>query len=237
MTRLSACLAVLLALAPLALAQSPADTVRAGQYDNGKMWTFDFPPLDYFEETYGLTLDDEWLTTARMGALRIPNCSASFVSPSGLVMTNHHCAREQITAVSRPGENLLDDGFYAQSMSEERPAPEMYAEQLIRIEDVTDEVLAALEATQTDAERADARTTAIDSITARIETAMGDAFTAEVIALYNGGRYSAYTFRRYDDVRLVMAPELQLGYYGGDADNFTYPRYALDMTFFRVYND
>ncbi|GAB5519718.1 MAG: S46 family peptidase [Rhodothermales bacterium] len=237
MTRLSVFLAALLWLAPPLLAQSPTDTVRAGQYDNGKMWTFDFPPLDYFEKTYGLTLDDEWLATARMGALRIPNCSASFVSPHGLVMTNHHCARESVSAVSRAGENLLDDGFYAQSLTDERPAAEMYAEQLIRIDDVTDEVLTALADAQTDAERADARTTAIDSITARIETAMGDAFTAEVIALYNGGRYSAYTFRRYDDVRLVMAPELQLGYYGGDADNFTYPRYNLDMTFFRVYND
>ena len=216
------------------------DTVRAGRFDQGKMWTFSDPPIAYFQEAYNFAPDTAWFNRARLGALRIPGCSASFVSPSGLVMTNHHCARSYASQVSRPGENLLDNGFYAPSLEEERPAEGLYADQLIDIIDVTDEVYAALDSAQTDAERADVRQQAVAQITEQITEDEGGAeenIEVEVISLYNGGQYAAYVFRRYPDVRLVMIPELQLGYFGGDADNFTYPRYALDMSFFRVYGD
>ena len=216
------------------------DTVRAGRFDQGKMWTFSDPPIAYFQEAYDFSPDTAWFNRARLGALRIPGCSASFVSPSSLVMTNHHCARSYVSQVSGPGENLLDNGFYASSLEEERPAEGLYADQLIDIIDVTDEVYAALDSAQTDAERADVRQQAIAQITERITDEEGGAegdVEVEVISLYNGGQYAAYVFRRYPDVRLVMAPELQLGYFGGDADNFTYPRYALDMAFFRVYDE
>ncbi|MDX1532107.1 MAG: S46 family peptidase, partial [Rhodothermales bacterium] len=172
-----------------------------------------------------------------LAALRIPGCTASFVSPNGLMMTNHHCGRTAVTEVTRPGENLTDDGFYAPSLEAERRAPSMYAEQLIAIEDVTDEVDAALEGAETDAERAEARRAAFEAIQQRVAAANAGDVNVEVISLYNGGRYSAYVFRRYDDVRLVFTPELALGYYGGDPDNFTYPRYTLDVDFFRVYGD
>ncbi len=228
------------AAAPDARAQTADITsVQAGQYDNGKMWTFDYPPLDHLRETYNFAPDEAWFEKARLGALRLPNCSASFVSPFGLVMTNHHCARGSVAQVSQPGEDLLADGFTTTSLAEERAVPGLYVAQLVALDDVTDEVYAALEGAETDAEKASARQEAINAITERItEAAGGDeaGIVVQVINLYNGGRYSAYTFRRFSDVRLVMAPELNLGYFGGDTDNFTYPRYALDMSFLRVYD-
>ena len=175
-----------------------------------------------------------------MGALRIPGCSASFVSGDGLVLTNHHCAREHISAVSREGESLLDDGFYAESMEEERAIEEFEADRLIAIRDVTAEMDAALEGINEPQARSQARASAEEEIAARISEEYGgeDAgFEVEMVSLYNGGRTSAYVFRRYTDVRMVMAPELSVGYFGGDPDNFTYPRYALDFTFLRVYED
>ena len=216
------------------------DTVRAGRFDNGRMWTFENPPLDYLEEEYGFSPDEEWFEEARLGALRMPGCTASFSSPNGLVLTNHHCAREWVAQVSRSGEELLEDGFYARSLEAERPVEGLYMEQLVAIEDVTDEMDAAVEGAQTDAERAQARQEAMQQIQQRIvEEAGGEeaGINVEVVSLYNGGQYSAYTFRRYENVRLVMAPELELGYFGGDPDNFTYPRFTLDMALFRVYNE
>lgn len=210
---------------------------QAGEYDNGKMWTFDYPPTEHISSTYGFTPDAAWFEKARLGALRLPNCTASFVSPYGLVMTNHHCGRGSVAQVAQEGETLLDDGFMATDLADERPVPGLYVDQLIAIEDVTDEVYAAVNEAETDAEKASARQEAIAAAQARIEADLGEGYIVQVINLYNGGRYSAYTFRRFDDMRLVMAPELQLGYFGGDTDNFTYPRYALDMTFFRVYVD
>ena len=141
-----------LATAPVASAQPAPDASKAGQFDNGKMWTFDFPPLEYLKETYNFEPDASWFEQARLSALRIPGCTASFVSPNGLVMTNHHCGRSHVTSVSQDGETLVDDGFYAASLDEERPAPNMLADQLIAITDVTDEVYAALEGMETDAE-------------------------------------------------------------------------------------
>ncbi|NND72292.1 MAG: S46 family peptidase [Rhodothermales bacterium] len=235
---LSFILPIVLLSAGLCTAQEAA--VKAGKYDNGKMWTFDYPPTEFISETYGFTPDNGWFEKARLGSLRLPNCTASFVSPHGLVMTNHHCGRGSVAQVAMDGEDLLNDGFVSSSLDEERAVPGLYVDQLVAIQDVTDEVFAAVEDAETDAEKASARQEAIAAITNRITDAAGGAdagFVAQVINLYNGGRYSAYTFRRYSDVRLVMAPELQLGYFGGDTDNFTYPRYALDMTYFRVYEN
>jgi hypothetical protein len=227
------CLTLLAGVQDLA-AQDAADPMKAGRFDNGKMWTFDNPPLAYFQEEYGFQPDAAWFEKARLGALRIPGCSASFASPNGLVLTNHHCGRNAVGAVQQPGENLLDDGFYAKSLSEERRIPNYYADQLIQITDVTAEVEAAAASQQTDAERAQARQEAITAIVNRLKAAGAD-LHVEVISLYQGARYSAYTFRRYSDVRLVMTPELQMGYFGGDPDNFTFPRYCLDMTLYRLY--
>ena len=210
---------------------------QAGEYDNGMMWTFDYPPVEHIEATYDFAPDDAWFEKARLGALRLPNCTASFVSPFGLVMTNHHCGRGSVAQVAVEGETLLDDGFMAVDLEDERLVPGLYVDQLVAIEDVTDEIYEALTGMETDAEKASARQEAIAAAQTRISDAAGDGYVVQIINLYNGGRYSAYTFKRFDDMRLVMAPELNLGYFGGDTDNFTYPRYALDMTFFRVYVD
>ncbi|MFQ5571064.1 MAG: S46 family peptidase [Rhodothermales bacterium] len=215
-------------------------TIRPGRFDAGKMWTFDNPPVDYFEEAYGFRPDSIWFAKARLGALRFStNCSASFVSPMGLVMTNNHCARESITEVSRPGENLADVGFYARSLEEERKVDELYVEQLIAISDVTGSVYRASRPVRGDNEKAQARQNRMEEIEAQmtgLAQAEDSTLRVQVIELYNGGKYAAYTFRRYEDVRLVMAPEHKLGFFGGDPDNFTYPRFALDMSFFRVYD-
>ena len=246
MRRLAALL--LLALAAPAIAQPAGfdpDTVRAQPLDGGKMWLFEDPPTEYLQETYGFAPDEAWYRRARLASLRMPGCSASFVSPNGLVLTNHHCAQRHVIAVGEPGEGLLDNGFYATSLGEERRVPGLTMDQLVAIEDVTDELAAAVDAAQTDAERQAAREGATDAVTARLLAGYGiadpdpdaDDYVVQVVALYDGGRYSAYVFRRYRDVRLAMAPEQALGFFGGDPDNFTYPRYAADFAFFRIYGD
>ena len=216
------------------------DTVTVGRFDFGKMWTFDNPPLDYFKSQYGLELSGQWFDLASGGALRFgSNCSASFVSPHGLVMTNHHCARESIAQVSRAGEVLVDGGFYAQSLEQERKVADLYVDQLVSIEDVTKRVRAGVPDYQNDEEEADARDSAIEAIEQSMTRKLRDRDTTlqvEIVSLYRGGQFSAYTFKRYHDVRLVMAPELKIAKFGGESDNFTYPRYSLDMTFFRVYD-
>jgi hypothetical protein len=215
------------------------DTIRAGRFDQGKMWTFDAPPVEYFQEEYGLRLDEAWFEKARLGALRIPSCSASLVSPNGLVLTNHHCAREFLSQVSQPGEALLDDGFVATDLADERAVEDFEADQLVDIVDVTDEVNAALDALPA-AQRAERRESLLEEIEERILAQRGgedSGFVVEMISLYNGGRTSAYVFRRYTNAKLVAAPELQIGFFGGDPDNFTYPRYNLDFSFFRLYGD
>ena len=216
------------------------ETVQPGRFDGGKMWTFDSPPLEYFQDAYGLELTGQWFELASRGALRFgDNCSASFVSPHGLVMTNHHCARESVTKVSKDEEALLDNGFYAQSLSEERKVEDLYVDQLISIADVTERVEKGVADYQNDDEEADARDRLIESLERSLTREAKDRDTTllvQVVSLYNGGKYSAYTLKRYRDVRLVVAPELLLGKFGGEEDNFTYPRYSLDMTFFRVYD-
>ena len=144
---------------------------KAGQFDSGKMWTFEYAPTEHFEETYDIDVDEEWFENARLGTLRIPGCSASFVSSYGLVLTNHHCSRSAISSVSQDGETLLDDGFYANSIEEERPVSAMYADQLVAIEDVTEEIFAAEDSAQTDAERVQFRTEAIEAIQERLSAA------------------------------------------------------------------
>lgn len=223
----------------------PSETVVpemiVGKFDGGKMWTFDHPPITYFRETYDFEPDSSWFEKARKGALRFSSyCSASFVSASGLVMTNHHCGRESITSVSQKDENLLDNGFYAETLGDEREVEDLHVDQLISIADVTAQVYEAGEDHSTEDARSTARQAFVESLEDKLTAEAKSAdttMTVEVIALYKGGQYSAYTFKRFHDVRLVMAPELGIGFFGGDPDNFTYPRYNLDMSFFRVYEN
>jgi hypothetical protein len=214
------------------------DTIRAGEFDNGKMWTFEYPPLEYFRETYHFQPNESWFERVRLGALRIQGCSASFVSPNGLVLTNHHCARGSVAQVSQPGESLLDNGFYATSLDEERESSQT-ADQLIAIRDVTEEVHAAIEG-RPEAEQADALNEIREDLSEHIAQEYGGdeaGILVQVIELWDGAKYSAYVFRHYTNLRLVASPELQIGHFGGDPDNFTYPRYDLDFSFYRIYDE
>jgi hypothetical protein len=210
------------------------DTVKAGKFDMGKMWTFEYPPIKYFEEEYGFTPDEKWFNHVQLSTLKFADyCSASFVSEDGLVMSNHHCARESVTEVQKEGEDLHKDGFIAWDLSDERPVPNLYVEQCVGIEDVTDEIKKALESAQTDSARLAIESEKISEIENRYPN--NDESFSKVIPLYFGGEYSVYHYKRYSDVRLVFVPEEQAGYFGGDYDNFTYPRYNFDCSFFRVY--
>jgi hypothetical protein len=236
--RTRAILLVATALTPMGVSAQPAGELKPGRFDFGKMWTFEYPPAEYFSSTYGFDATPEWFERARLAALRIPGCSASFVSPNGLVVTNHHCARGAITAASRPGERLLDDGFYARSLDDERPLSGVWADQLLAAVDVTDEVDVAVAGAPT-GQAARAREEAQATVERRLlaEHAGVEGLRVQFVPLYNGARTSAYLFRRFTDIRLVAAAELELGFFGGDPDNFTYPRYALDFAFYRVYVD
>ncbi len=216
-------------------AEPAIEAVPAGQFDTGRMWTFDFPPVEYFAETYNFTPADDWFLHARLASLRLPNCSASFVSASGLVMTNHHCAIGALQRVALEDENLLESGFYATALEDERKVEGLYLDQLVLTVDVTGEVIAAFEKGTTDQERLSLRQQTIQDIEQRYEEETG--LRCNVITFYNGGRYSLYGYKRYNDVRLVYAPESAIGFFGGDPDNFTYPRYNLDVAFLRVYDD
>jgi len=211
------------------------DSVQAGRFDTGKMWTFEYPPTDYFSEEYGFTPDKEWYKHVQLATLKFADyCSASFVSADGLIMTNHHCARESVTEIMSDGEDLHKDGFIAWNLEDERPVPGLFVEQCIGIEDVTEEIHKALEYAESDSERLTIETEKILEIESRYQN--DDETFAKVTPLYFGGKYSLYFYKRYNDVRIVFAPESQAGYFGGDYDNFTYPRYNLDCSFFRVYD-
>ncbi len=212
------------------------DTVKAGKYDTGTMWTFDYPPLKYFKEKYNFTPSEQWLNNVRMSALRFANyCSASFVSADGLVMTNHHCGRESVAEVTKPGEDLFDNGFYAKTLADERPVPGLYVDQLVAIKDVTNEIQTAMNQGTTPEEKVMFQNSEMNKLKKQYEKETG--LRVQIVTLYNGGKYSLYEYKRYTDVRLVFSPEASLGYFGGDYDNFTYPRYDLDCNFFRVYEN
>ena len=218
------------------------EKVQAGQFDTGKMWTFDFSPMDYFAKTYNFTPSKEWFDKARLSALRLPNCTASFVSEDGLVMTNHHCARSALDSVNREGERLAEVGFYAATLNDERKASNIFIDQLLVMEDVTKEVQNAFDSGTTDNTKVANRMAKMQEIQKRYSakyktSAPQDSMVFSVVSFYNGGSYSLYGYKRYTDVRLVYAPEDIMAFFGGDPDNFTYPRYDFDCAFFRVYDN
>lgn len=233
------CCLNLLFLCPVLAQQASFDTVEARQFDMGKMWTFENPPVDYFKETYNLATGKEWFEKAQLAALRFSTyCSASFVSSEGLIMTNHHCARESGVAVQKPGEDLGATGFYAAKLSDERKVPELFVDQLVKIEDITKRVQDIEKQGEDDYEKLSLRDQGLENIVKEYgERPEWKGLEIQAVTLYSGGKFSLYGFKRYEDVRLVFMPETDLGFFGGDPDNFTYPRYSLDVSFFRVYDE
>jgi len=216
-------------------AQVNLDTVKSQKFDTGKMWSFDYPPVDFFKQTYGFTPDEEWFEDVRLSALRLPNCTSSFVSEDGLMMTNHHCARGLLDILKKEGEDLVKNGFFAKTLAEERKIPNYYADQLILIKDVTEEVQKAAQTGANAEEKAKNKAAKIKEITDNLTKESG--LIAQVVSLFNGAKFSLYGYKRYTDIRLVFAPDMQIAYFGGDYDNFTYPRYNLDCSFFRAYEN
>jgi hypothetical protein len=200
------------------------------------MWTFDNPPLKILKEKYGFTMTREWLDHVRLASVRFNDGgSGSFVSSTGLVLTNHHVALGQLQKVSTPQKNYVRDGFFARTRAEEMKAPDLELNVLVALEDVTARVQQAVRPGMSGQEALKARKAEI----ARIEKESLDAtgLRSDVVTLYAGGEYWLYRYKKYTDVRLVFAPEQQIAFFGGDPDNFTYPRYDLDFALFRVYED
>ena len=209
----------------------PTSAVRP---DEG-MWPFDGLPLQKLKEKYDFEPSPEWLDHVRLGSVRFDTGgSGSFVSPNGLVMTNHHVALETIQKVSTPEKDWVADGFSSRLYGSEVKGTDLTLRQLIEIKDVTAEILAAKAADQTP-EGNEWRAT----FEAMCEELSDEAkhIKADPVQLYDGNQFRIYVYHVYDDVRLVFAPEKQVAFFGGDPDNFTYPRYDLDCAFFRVYED
>lgn len=213
------------------------DTVLAQKFDMGKMWTFENPPVKYFQEEYGFSPSEQWLEKMQKSALKFGGgCTASFISEDGLIMTNHHCVRGILPSVQTDNENILRDGFYASDISKERRVPNLKVEQLLFIKDISDEIHAEMNKGKTDSEKIELREKKIEEIKTKYSQENPE-LVFKVISLYNGGKYSLYGYKVYDDIRLVFVPELSVAKLGGDYDNFTYPRYGLDCAFLRAYEN
>lgn len=200
------------------------------------MWTFDNPPAKQLRARYGFTPSQEWLDHVRLASVRFNDGgSGSFVSPRGLALTNHHVAFGQLQKVSTPQKDYVKDGFYARTQAEELKCPDLELNVLISIENVTARVLGVLKAGMSDKEALEARKAEIAKIEKESLGATG--LRSDVISVYQGGEYWLYRYKKYIDIRLVFAPEQQTAFFGGDPDNFTYPRYDIDMALFRVYEN
>lgn len=201
------------------------------------MWLYNNPPRQVLKERYGFDPTDAWLDHVRLSSVRFNSGgSGSFVSPDGLVMTNHHVGADDLQKLSTPEKNYLRDGFHARTRDQEIKCKALELNVLIGIKDVTADVNTAVKDGMPPAEAFKARQGKI----AEIEKGAADPgkhIRADVVTLYAGGQYHLYTFKKYTDIRLVFAPEKQAAFYGGDPDNFEYPRFDLDVCFFRVYED
>ncbi len=200
------------------------------------MWTFDNPPLQQLKEKYNFMPDKNWLEHIRLSSVRINDGgSGSFVSPYGLIMTNHHVALSQIQKLSSQDFDIVKNGFYAPNQGEELKCKDLEINVLMEMHNVTDQVNAVVNEDMELEEVEAAKRKAFEDI--RSDFADKTGLRADKVDLYYGGEYWIYCYKKYTDIRLVFAPEYQAGFFGGAYDNFTYPRYNLDCTFLRVYED
>jgi S1-C subfamily serine protease len=204
----------------------------AGVRADEGMWPFNLVPRD---KAHGGPLTDAWLDKVRLASVRVGRASGSFVGPNGLVLTNHHVGSDCIQKLSAAGKDYMANGYLAGKDGPEVKCPDLELNVALSIEDVTDKVRAARKPGMSDADA----NTAMKGEMSRIEKECGakTGNKCDVVTLYAGGRYDLYTYKKYTDVRLVFAPEFAIAFFGGDADNFVYPRFDLDMAVFRVYED
>ena len=213
-------------------ATSALTIVRA---DEG-MWTFNNVPRAEIKKKYGFEVTDVWLKKVQLASVRFNSGgSGAFVSADGLVLTNHHIASDVLQKISTAENDYNKDGFHARTRQQEVKAPDLELNQLISIEDVTERVTSAVKpgASATDANAA--RRAAIANIEKESKERTG--LRSDVVTLYQGGQYNLYRYKVYTDVRLVFAPEFAIAFFGGDPDNFMFPRFDLDMALFRVYEN
>ncbi|MFN5273097.1 MAG: S46 family peptidase [Planctomycetota bacterium] len=214
---------------------APATNFSTAKADEG-MWLFNALPKKQLASKYKFEPTQEWIDHVMLSSVRFNSGgSASFVSSNGLVLTNHHVAADTLFKLSTPEHNYNEDGFLAKTFQDEIPATDLELNQLISIEDVTAKVNEAVKSDMAPADAFKAR----QATMAQIEKESLDktGLRSDVVTLYGGGRYHLYRYKKYTDVRLVWAPEAASAFFGGDADNFEYPRYCLDVTLFRVYED
>jgi hypothetical protein len=191
----------------------------------GRMWPFENLPMEFFKDEYGFEPSQQWLDHARLASLRFGNgCSASFVSPQGLILTNHHCARGHVASLSPPGQDWLEDGWFAKKLADEVKIPGLTVQQLVGMVDVTARMNAASGDDGGDAILAEFKQKAPE-------------LTHQLVSLYQGGMYQVYSYRIFDDIRLVATPQIQMAKFGGDPDNFTYPRFGLDYALVRAWEN
>ncbi|MGI9225693.1 MAG: S46 family peptidase [Woeseiaceae bacterium] len=201
------------------------------------MWTIDNFPSEQIADKYDVDINDKWLRSAQLATTRLENgCTGSFASPDGLILTNNHCTWGCIRNLSSETRNLSDEGFMAMSRGEELQCPGQQISVLVDFDDVTSAIAGAI-ADLDDADANDARKAKLTDLESECEESADGKLRCEAVSLYNGGQYFIYKYKRYDDVRLVFAPELDIAAFGGDPDNFNFPRWCLDMSFLRAYED
>ncbi|MBC7910854.1 MAG: S46 family peptidase [Pyrinomonadaceae bacterium] len=221
-----------LLLAAFALPALNLSTARA---DEG-MWLFNNVPRAEIKRKYNFDVTDAWLNKVRMASVRFNNGgSGSFVSPDGLVLTNYHIVEDIVGELSSAERDYGKEGFLARTRAEEQKAPSLELNVLMNIEDVTDRVTGSVKAGASSAEAADARRAEISAI--ETESLKATGLRSDVVTLFQGGRYNLYRYKKYTDVRLVFAPEFQAAFFGGDPDNFNFPRFNVDMALVRVYEN
>src|ERR1700688_2320330 len=207
-------------------------------YADEGMWTFDNFPSSTVKQRFGTDITSAWLDHVRLSTIRLSNCTASFVSPEGLILTNHHCSEACLDEHSTAEQNLVRAGFLARSRDKELKCGAQVADVLVGMENVSAKVAAAIRGLDDKAANETRKKTL-----ARLEqdceesskAAAGGGLKCESVDLYQGGQYWLYKYRRYDDVRLVFAPERGIAASGGDPENFQFPRWCLDMSVLRAY--